>query len=404
MNTSADHGESTSDLMARVRADLESVRVHFNHAGMSLTPRPVLTRVRAHLDLEAQIGGYEAAQQVDEEIKTIPAAIAPLFGPDVSGDEVALVDSASRAWELALWSIAETFSFTSDDRVVIDQFTYATVYATLHRLRVARGVQIDVAPARPDGTIDIERIGNMVTPNTRLVSITHMPTHMGSRADLEAIGNALAGTDAIFAVDAAQTLGHLPIDVHAIGCHVAFGPGRKFLRAPRGTGALYIDRALAERLVPLSPSSGVVLPSKPDSFELAVGARRFDAFEFGVAARLGMGVAARYALAIGLDRIAKLVAARSGEVVELCESTSGLRLVGSVDDVGIISFVHDRLSPDEVREHLATCGVNVWVNVATGAPLDGAARPVLPSVRVSPHYVTNADDIERLAGAFETLP
>ena len=81
----------------------------------------------------------------------------------------------------------------------------------------------------------------------------------------------------------------------------------------------------------------------------------------------------------------------------------GVRLTGTPDDRGIVSFVHATLSPEEVVAALAEAGVNAWVNPAGGAPYDAAARPVLPSVRLSPHYVTSDDDLDRLDRALRSL-
>ena len=390
-------------LVARARADLTSTRAHFNHAGMSLTPAPVLARMQAHLDLEAEIGGYEAAEAATDELSAVPAALAPLFGPGVDADEMAAVESATRAWETALWALAETFDYGPGDRVLVDQFAYATVYTSIQRLRAARGIEVEVVASHADGSVDVGRLAGLTDASTRLVSVTHMPTHLGVRSDVEAVGRVLAGSGIVYALDVAQTLGQMPIDVGAIGCQIAYAPGRKFLRAPRGTAALYVEADLADRLVPLSPGFGSVSPTDPDSFTLPPGARRFDAFEYGHAARLALGAAARYATDIGLAPIERLVVSRSRDVTERLAVTAGVRLVASADAVGIVSFVHDRLTPEEVWRHLSELGVNVWVSPAGGAPLDGHARPVLPSVRVSPHYVTGADDLDRLSAALATM-
>jgi cysteine desulfurase/selenocysteine lyase len=397
------HDLDDAALLERVRADGVTSRAHFNHAGMSPTPGPALAAVYAHLAREAEIGGYEAAVEAADALAAAPAAVAPLFGPGVDGAEVAIVESATRAWETVMWALAETFGYGPDDRVLIDAFTYATTYTAVERLRLARGVSIEVVPSHEDGTVDPDELARLLDSSTRLVAITHMPTHLGTRTDVAAVGRVMRGTSAVFALDVAQTLGQMPLDVRDIGCQVAFAPGRKFLRAPRGTGALYVEADLAEGLAPLSPGFGSVGPTEPGVFAFAPGARRFDSFEYGHAARLGLGESARYATAIGLGRIERLVAARSREVTDLLAGVDGVRLTAPPDAVGIISFGHRRLEPQEVQARLAAGGVNVWVNPAGGAPIDGDARPVLPSVRVSPHYCTDAADLAALGEALAAL-
>ena len=390
-------------LIDRVRRDMTMSRVHFNHAGMSPTPVPALNAMLAHLAREAEVGGYEAAADAAEALAAVPSVVAPLFGPGVAGDEVAITESATRAWEAVLWALAETFAYGPNDRVLIDRFTYATTYTTVERLRLARNVSVEVVPSIEDGTVDLEQLERMLDSATRLVAITHMPTHIGTRTDVAAVGRVLRGSSAVFAVDVAQTMGQMPLDLKGIGGHVAFAPGRKFARAPRGTGMLYVDTNLAETLVPLSPGMGTVGPVAAGQFVLPPAARRFDSFESGYAARLGLGEAARYAQSIGLDRVERLVAAASRRVTDLLADVPGVHLVASTDAVGIISFTHDRLQPHDVQARLAGAGVNVWVNPEGGAPLDGAARPVLPSVRVSPHYCTDAADLVALGVALRTL-
>jgi selenocysteine lyase/cysteine desulfurase len=229
-----------------------------------------------------------------------------------------------------------------------------------------------------------------------------MPTHLGTVSEVEAVGRVLAGHDAVYLLDVAQTIGQMPVDVGTIGCDAAFAPGRKFLRAPRGTGALYVADALAGQLTPLTPELGAVGADGRPPFGLLPGARRFDAFEGDIAGRLGLGVSAQLARSIGIDTIGRLVGRRSADVAALLGATDGVRLLDPTA-VGLVSFVHDRLGPDEVRERIGAEGVNVWVNPAGGSPVDGARRPVLPSVRVSPHYLTDDEDLAALGRALARL-
>ena len=383
-------------LVDRVRADVVAQRVHFNHAGMSLIPTPALDRMRRHLDREAEIGGYEAAAEAAGELAGLPATLAPLLGPSVAADEVAVTQSATRAWETVLWALAESRGWGPSDRVLIDGFTYATTYTTLQRLQVGRNVAIEVVSSRPDGTVDLDDLAARLGDDVQLVAVTHMPTHLGTRTDASAIGALMADHPAVFALDVSQTLGQMPLDVGAYGCEVAYAPGRKFLRGPRGTGLLYVEADFADQLLPLSPPFGTVGPEAPTTFELPSGARRFDAFEVDHAAHLALAEAARYAIAVGLERIERLVAARSADVADRLAATGGIELLAESEAVGIVSFRHDRLTPEEVRDRFTAGGVNVWVNPAGGAPIDGHNRPVLPAVRVSPHYFTDAADLDAL--------
>ena len=198
-----DVAPADADLLARVRADLRSSRAHFNHAGTSLAASPVLARVLAHLELEAEVGGYEAEDEVADELAAGPASLAPLLG--AAPDEVTVAESATAASEMLLWSIAQTFGWGADDRILVDGFAYATVCSTLQRLEAAGGPQVEAVRSLPDGTIDLDALEASLDARTRLVLVTHVPTHVGTVTDVAAVGDVVARSDALYVVDVSQS-------------------------------------------------------------------------------------------------------------------------------------------------------------------------------------------------------
>ncbi len=380
-----------------------TARAHFNHAGSSIPPASVVDRVVSHLRLEAEIGGYEAAELVADELISDRVAIGAAIG--VPGDDVVVVESATQAWTTIVWAMALSGGWGPHDRVVVDQFAYVSSLAVLMQLRAVSGVQIVVAPAGPDGVVEPNRLAEVIDSATRLVLVTHVPTHVGTVTPLDDVAAAMAGldTDAVLALDISQSLGQLPVDVVRLGASVAFAPGRKFLRAPRGTGVLYVAPGLAGSVVPLALDLTATASITTTGVEPAPGARRFDLFEHSVALRLGLGQAARHLSSIGIEEVARGVAQRTQAVVEVVSAVPSLTLVAPAPLHGIVSFTHARLDPAQVRAELAGAGVNVWTNVANGSPIDGERRALGPSVRVSPHAVTTDDELDRLHRALRRL-
>src|SRR4029077_20548444 len=99
----------------RVRADTPGCLdvVHLNNAGAALPPRVVVDTVIEHLELEARIGGYAAGDAVAERSAAVYDAVAALVGSDA--DEIALVENATRAWDMVFYALAATFE--SGDRI-----------------------------------------------------------------------------------------------------------------------------------------------------------------------------------------------------------------------------------------------------------------------------------------------
>jgi selenocysteine lyase/cysteine desulfurase len=388
--------------LARLRAETPgcATRVHLNNAGAGLMPQPVLEAQLAHLRLEAEIGGYEAADAAAAEIQDFYDAAAALLG--CASRNIAFAPNATAAFSSALSSVP----FEAGDVILTTRDDYVSNQIAFLSLAKRFGVRVERAPSRPEGGVDAEAMAWLIrTRHPRLVVVTHVPTNSGLVQPVAEVGRACREEEVLYLVDACQSAGQLPLDVGAIGCDFLSAGCRKFLRGPRGSGLLYAsDRALAAGLEPLFIDCRGAEWTEADAYAPRGSALRFEEMEKSFAAVRGAGVAMRYALQVGLPAIA----ARNGRLAqslrERLAEIEGVRVLdrGAVR-CAIVTFTVAGWEPAPFKAALQARGFNVNVSLPPFAVIDFADKRARWALRCAPHYYNTEDELTRFVGTVGEL-
>ena len=373
---------------------------HLNNAGAGLMPDPVYRTIVEHLELESQIGGYEAADKRRDEIAAVYRSVGRLIGADARN--IAVTENATASFIQALSAIA----FKPGDVILTTQNDYASNQIMYLSLASRFGIELVRAPDHPSGGVDVSAVEELVhRRRPKLVAVTHIPTSSGLVQRVADIGTICRQQDTLYLVDACQSVGQMPLEVEHIGCDFLSATARKFLRGPRGLGFLYIsDRALDAGLEPLFPDLHGADWIEADVFQPLPDARRFENWEFPFALVLGLGRAADYALDLGLEPIRHRSWALAASARDGLAEIDGVRVLdrGS-EPCAIVTIATEGHDPASLVHSLRAQGINTSLSMRDYAILDFDDQGVEAAVRISPHYYNTEEEIEAVVAGVAEL-
>ena len=384
----------------QIRSETPGVNhvLHLGAAGAALMPQRVVDAVHAHHELEAQIGGYEAAAARADQLDGVYRSVARLI--NAKPTEIAIVENATVAWMSAFYAL----KFEPGDRVLTAEAEYGANYVAFLQRAKTDGIVIDVVPSDSTGALDLDALESMIDEKVKLIATTWIPTNGGLVNPAAGIGAIARRHGITYLLDACQAVGQMPVDVEALGCDFLSATGRKFLRGPRGTGFLYVSSKMLETIEPPMLDHFGALWTAPDTYELRPDARRFENWENSYALRAGLDVACEYALELGLDAIQErawsLTDYLRTKIAEL--PGSEIRDLGS-ERCAIATFTLEGHDPLKVVDLLRAQAINIGAPKPESTLLDSTARQLPTMFRASPHYYNTEEELDRFVEAISTL-
>jgi len=373
-------------------------RIHFNNCGAGLMPTPVIEALKTHIDLEAHIGGYEAAVAADDKVQGTYSAVARML--NCTPQEVAVVENATRGWDMAFYS----FHFAPGDRILTCSAEYASNYIAFLQVARKSGAVIETIPDDALGAVDVDALRGLIDDRVKLIAVTHVPTNGGLVNPAAEIGQVAREHGIPFLLDACQSAGQIPLDVQALKVDMLSATSRKFLRGPRGMGFLYVRQELTPALEPPFLDLHAATWVSQNEYRLKDDARRFENWECNVAAKIAMGTAVEYALDWGLEAIEARIGTLAGALRQALASLPKVKLQDlGARQCGIVSFTVAEQAPQAVVQGLKERGINLSVSRATSTQINMHQRGLEAVVRVGIHYYNTEEEIAQFMAALEEV-
>ncbi len=220
-------------------------RIYFDHAATGW-PKPeavylAMDRFARECGATSGRGAYASGAVADKIVASCRRRLARLVRA-VDPNHIAFFCNGTTALNAAILGTVRR-----GDHVVTTAIEHNSILRPLESLRQSHGVAIDIVPCDRFGRVDPAAVLQRVTPQTRLVAISHASNVTGAVQDVARLGEALAPTETLLLCDAAQALGYLPIDMQQQRVDLLASPGHKGACGPLGTALLALSpKALAE--------------------------------------------------------------------------------------------------------------------------------------------------------------
>ena len=288
-------------------------------------------------------GQSHEAAEVSRQIVQLRTRIAELLGaPHAS--QIVFTFNGTDSLNLAIRGIVR-----SGDHVITTQVEHNSTLRPLRSLEQQGEVELTIVRCDGQGMIDVDDVRAQIKPNTALIALNHVSNVTGTIQPAQAIGKLAREHDLVFLLDAAQSLGHMPVDLQQINCDLLAAPGHKGLLGPLGTGILYVAERLVERLAPLrlgGTGTKSELITQPESMP-----DKFEAGNHNVPGLLGLGAGVQYLNERSITDLERHERSLTKQLLDALEATEGVRVQGPsqlVDRLGVVSFQVGQHEPGEL--------------------------------------------------------
>ena len=364
-------------------------RVYLNTGGLGASPHVSIHALKSKIDELEEISETGHNDRLWHAIKSQAGRIM-----GCTPEEVAYTRNTTEGVNI----VCNGLHLNRDDEVITSIHEHVgNTIAWLIRQKREGIVMKTFEPSMRSAQENIDRIEKLITKRTRALSISHVTTATGQVLPVKEIGALAKAHNLMYFIDGAQSAGMIPLDVHKIGCHAYATSGHKWLVGPKGTGLLYVQKDMLDKI----DAKWVGAYSNSGDFDMVTGevqlnptAQRYEHGTVSVPLFVGLGASIEFLLGIGMTNIWRRVHAM------------GAALADGLSDLGV-----EVLSPPHPDEHSAMITFrlkNIGREKLQGFLAEkhnlrtrGIYEGGLDGIRISLHLYNSFEDVEKVIEAVQ---
>lgn len=353
----------------------------------------------------AHRGAHQLAEEATDAYEGAREIVAKFLGSPGGSDEIIFTKSATESLNLLAYAMGNApagnrFSLTAADRIVVTEMEHHANLIPWQQLSARTGAELAWFKVTPDGRLDLSVINEVITANTKIVSLTHQSNVLGTINPLAAIVARAHDVGAVVILDACQSVPHMKIDIESLGVDFLVFSGHKAL-GPTGIGVLWGRLHLLDELPPFLFGGSMIETVTMTSATWAPVPQKFEAGVPNMAQAVGLGAALDYLSTLGMENIQGHELALTGYLLEKMRGIPDVHIVGPKDNNargGTISFTVKNIHPHDVGQYLDSQGVAVRTGHHCAWPL-AKCMQVPATTRASLYLYNDERDCDALVDA-----
>ena len=370
--------------------------IYFDNAATTQKPRQVLEAVRhyyEHDNANVHRGLHELSSRATEAYEGARARVAQYLGA-ASPHEIVFTRGTTEGINLVAQAWGGKF-LREGDTILLTEMEHHSNLVPWQLLAEQRGARLRFVPVRDDGTLALEQLDQLLTSEVKLFAFTHVSNSLGTINPVAELCARAQAVGAVTMIDAAQSAGHMPVNVQEIGCDFLAISGHKMC-GPTGTGALYGRADMLDALPPWHGGGEMIVSVALDKSSFKKAPHRFEAGTPNIAGAIGLAAAIDYLETIGRSIIAEHDARLTSYAVERFAELPGMRILGPAGERGaIVGFVMDNVHPHDLTTFADQRGLALRGGHHCNQPL--MRRFGLPgTTRASFYFYNTTEEIDRM--------
>ncbi len=347
-------------------------------------------------------GLYSLSVEATEVYENAREAVRKFIGAEKSS-EIIFTRNTTESLNLAAYSYGLS-NVKKGDEIVVSIMEHHSDLLPWQMVAKTCGAELKFIECAKDGSIDLEKVKELITSRTKIVAMTQVSNVLGREYPVKEIAKLAHEKGAVMVVDGAQSTPHMRVDVTDLDADFFAFSGHKLL-APMGIGVLYGKEELLEKMPPFLSGGEMIDSVTRTSAVYAELPHKFEAGTVNAAGAAGLKAAIDYIEKVGFDYIGEREIALTSRAIEKMKKIPHVNIIGSEnadEHTGIVTFTIDNVHPHDISEILAADGIAVRAGHHCAQPLL-THLGLNSTARASFAFYNTEDEVDKFTDSVATI-